>query len=69
MELVDDDSPIDNNELIDRFVVPITGNTDKPIYLGIFGLAEIVLSVFIKRFDSSVKSYVICSNINHTTTL
>ena len=69
MELVDDDSPIDNNELIDRFVVPITGNTDKQIYLGIFGLAEIVLSVFIKRFDGSVKSYVICSNINHTTTL
>ncbi len=65
---MDDDSPIDNNELIDRFVVPITGNSDKQIYSGIFGLAEIVLSVFIKCFDSSVKSYVICSNVNNTTT-
>ncbi len=47
IELVDDDSPTGNNELIDRFVVPITGDSERITYPGIFGLAEIELSILI----------------------
>ncbi len=32
IELVDDDTPTGNNELIDRFVVPITGDSERIMF-------------------------------------
>ena len=59
IELVDDDTPTGNNELIDRFVVPITGDSERITYPGIFGLAEIELSILIARSDGLFQSEVI----------
>lgn len=47
IELIDDDE-LDisekNNELIDRFAIPITGNIPNKRFYGIFGFAEVNLT-------------------------
>ena len=51
IELIDDDrisTGEENNELIDRFNIPISGNSSRTTYLGVFGLAEITLSLTIR---------------------
>ncbi len=48
IELIDDDSSQpgeENNELVDRFVIPINDKMSDGTYSGIFGLASIHLSV------------------------